>query len=100
MGGGGLGEDYGGFTWTTYPIADRGLRERLEHLVDTDALLWRGPYLSVQPRFRLDATLPELAGRIGLPAEVVRAFPQGDRLFAHQAEAITPISPGLSTLVA
>jgi ATP-dependent helicase YprA (DUF1998 family) len=95
-----LREDYRRFTWTTYPIADRGLRERLEHLVDTDALLWRGPYLSVQPRFRLDATLPELAGRIGLPAEVVRAFPQVDRLFAHQAEAITRISAGLSTLVA
>jgi ATP-dependent helicase YprA (DUF1998 family) len=95
-----LREDYRRFTWTTYPIADPALRERLEHLVDTDALLWRGPYLSVQPRFRLGATLPELAAGIGLPPEVVRAFPQVSRLFVHQARAITRISAGLSTLVA
>src|SRR6266508_2328622 len=95
-----LREDYRRFTWTTYPVADRGLRERLEHQVDTEALLWRGPYLSVQPRFMLGATLPELAGEIGLPAEVVGAFPQVGRLFTHQVTAITRIAAGLSTLVA
>src|SRR5262245_55336137 len=76
-----LREDYRRFTWTTFPVADQGLRDRLEHLVDEESLLWRGPYLSVQPRFALDASLAALVERIGLPAEVVAAFPQVDRLF-------------------
>ena len=79
-----LREDYRRFTWTTYPIADPGLRERLEQLTETGALLWRGPYLSVQPRFRLDESLAVLAARIGLPSQITSAFPQVDRLFAHQ----------------
>ena len=65
-----LRDDYRRFTWTTYPIADAGLRERLEHLTETGSLLWKGPYLSVQPRFRLDETLAGLAARIGLPDEI------------------------------
>ena len=85
-----LREDYRRFTWTTYPIADAGLRERLEHLVDTEALLWRGPYLSVQPRFQLDATLADLAARIGLPAEIVRGVPAGGPAFRAPSEGNHP----------
>lgn len=95
-----LREDYRRFTWTTYPVADARLREQLERMVDEDALLWRGPYLSVQPRFQLDATVAELAERIGLPAEIVSAFPRVDRLFTHQVTAITRIHDGRNTLVA
>ena len=95
-----LREDYRRFTWTTYPVADRGLRERLEHMVDEESLLWHGPYLSVQPRFALDESLAGLAGRIGLPGEVVTAFPQVDRLFKHQVQAIERIASGRHTLVA
>ena len=95
-----LREDYRRFTWTTYPVADASLRARLERLVDEDALLWRGPFLSVQPRFQLDETLAGLVGRLGLPAEVVRAFPQVDRLFTHQVRAIERIAAGRSTLLA
>ena len=95
-----LREDYRRFTWTTYPIADPGLRERLEQLTETGALLWRGPYLSVQPRFRLDESLAVLAARIGLPPQITSAFPQVDRLFAHQVAAITRIAAGQGTLVA
>ncbi|MEV6985423.1 DEAD/DEAH box helicase [Sphaerisporangium sp. NPDC051017] len=95
-----LRDDYRRFTWTTYPIANEGLRAQLERMVDDEALLWRGPYLSVQPRFRLDATLAELASRIGLPPEIVKAFPRVERLFTHQVAAITRINEGRSTLVA
>src|SRR6478609_3433656 len=95
-----LREDYRRFTWTTYPVADRGLRDRLEHMVDEDSLLWRGPYLSVQPRFALAESLADLAGRIGLPTEVVAAFPQVERLFTHQVRAIERIASGRHTLVA
>ena len=95
-----LREDYRRFTWTTYPIVDPALRERLEQLTETGALLWRGPYLSVQPRFRLDESLAVLAARIGLPPQITSAFPQVDRLFAHQVAAITRIAAGLGTLVA
>jgi len=95
-----LREDYRRFTWTTYPVTDLWLRQRLERMVDEDALLWRGPYLSVQPRFQLDATLAELASRIGLPAEIVRAFPKVERLFTHQATAITRLHNGQNTMVA
>ena len=95
-----LREDYRRFTWTTYPIADLGLRERLEQLTETGALLWHGPYLSVQPRFRLDEPLAVLAARIGLPSQITSAFPQVDRLFAHQVAAITRIAAGQGTLVA
>lgn len=95
-----LRDDYRRFTWTTYPVADPGLKSRLERLTDEDSLLWRGPYLSVQPRFQLDETLDELVGRIGLPPELVRAFPQVDRLFTHQVRAIERIAAGGDTLVA
>lgn len=95
-----LREDYRRFTWTTYPIADPLLRERLERMVDEDLLLWHGPFLSVQPRFQLDATLAELGYCIGLPTPVCEAFLRIERLFAHQATAITRIHAGLNTLVA
>ncbi|WP_344597754.1 DEAD/DEAH box helicase [Actinomadura vinacea] len=95
-----LRDDYRRFTWTTYPVADPGLRAQLEHMVDEDALLWRGPYLSVQPRFQLDATLAELVGRLGLPPELAKAFPRVERLFTHQVTAITRIHGGQNTLVA
>ncbi|MFJ6529988.1 DEAD/DEAH box helicase [Streptomyces longwoodensis] len=95
-----LREDYRRFTWTTYPIADSELRSRLERLVDDEALLWRGPYLSVQPRFQLNATLSDLAASIGLPPEVTSAFPRVERLFTHQVTAVTRIRQGLNTLVA
>ncbi|MGY5058664.1 DEAD/DEAH box helicase [Streptomyces sp. 900105755] len=95
-----LREDYRRFTWTTYPVADPGLRAQLERMVDEDALLWRGPYLSVQPRFKLDATLAELAGTIGLAPEITEAFPRVERLFTHQVVAVTRIRQGLNTLVA
>lgn len=95
-----LREDYRRFTWTTYPIADPLLRQRLERMVDEDSLLWHGPFLSVQPRFQLDATLAELGSRIGLPTQVCEAFPRVERLFAHQVAAITRIHAGSNTLVA
>ncbi|MFI7131328.1 DEAD/DEAH box helicase [Nonomuraea sp. NPDC050153] len=95
-----LRDDYRRFTWTTYPIADAGLREQLERMVDHEALLWRGPYLSVQPRFQLDETLVGLAGKVGLPTQIVKAFPRVERLFTHQVEAITRIHNGQNTLVA
>lgn len=95
-----LRDDYRRFTWTTYPVADPGLREQLEHLVDSDSLLWRGPYLSVQPRFQETVTLRELATEIGLPLEIASAFPRVERLFAHQVDAITRIHRGQNTLVA
>ena len=38
-----LREDYRRFTWTTYPVADPGLRAQLECMVDEDALLRRVP---------------------------------------------------------
>src|SRR5690606_40548298 len=65
-----------------------------------EALLWRGPYLSVQPRFQLSATLSDLAGIIGLPPEVTSASPRVDRLFTHQVTAVTRIRQGLNTRVA
>ncbi|MGW4891007.1 DEAD/DEAH box helicase [Kitasatospora sp. NPDC004240] len=95
-----LREDYRRFTWTTYPVADERLRQQLEHMVDEQALLWRGPYLSVQPRFQLDATLAELGARIGLPAEMSDAFPRVEHLFTHQVEAISLIWAGGNALVA
>ncbi|MEU8202922.1 DEAD/DEAH box helicase [Streptosporangium sp. NPDC049046] len=95
-----LRDDYRRFTWTTYPIADPSLRAQFDRLVDEQALLWRGPYLSVQPRFQLDATLAELADRIGLPAEIVKAFPRVERLFTHQVAAVTRLHRGQNTLVA
>ncbi|MGY2031348.1 DEAD/DEAH box helicase [Nocardia gipuzkoensis] len=95
-----LREDYRRFTWTTYPIADPLLRERLERMADEDSLLWHGPFLSVQPRFELATTLAELGDHIGLPTEVCAAFPRIERLFSHQASAITRINAGLNTLVA
>ncbi|GAA1966291.1 DEAD/DEAH box helicase [Catenulispora subtropica] len=95
-----LRADYRRFTWTTYPVADQSLRGQLERLVEQDALLWRGPFLSVQPRFELDGSLKELADKAGLPAEIARAFPQVERLFVHQAQAIERIARGESTLVA
>lgn len=95
-----LREDYRRFTWTTYPIADPGLRSRLERMVDEESLLWNGPYLSVQPRFQLDATLANLATSIGMPTEVTGAFPRVERLFTHQVTAVTRIRQGLNTLVA
>jgi len=61
---------------------------------------WRSsPQATTTPQ----ATTPQLAdlaARIGLPAEIAAAFPQVDRLFAHQVRAITRISDGLGTLVA
>ena len=69
-----LRADYRRFTWSTYPVADSSLRGQLERMVEQDALLWRGPYLSVQPRFEQSVTLAELASSAGLPAEVVAAF--------------------------
>ncbi|MFJ9327352.1 DEAD/DEAH box helicase [Streptomyces sp. NPDC101230] len=95
-----LRKDYRRFTWTTYPIADPGLRSRLERMVDEDSLLWNGPYLSVQPRYELDATLAELAARVGLPTEITGAFPRVEQLFSHQVTAITRIRQGQNTLVA
>lgn len=95
-----LRDDYRRFTWTTYPVADQDLKSRLERLTDEDSLLWRGPYLSVQPRFQLDETLSALVERTGIPEEVKRAFPQVDRLFTHQVRAIERIAAGRDTLVA
>ena len=86
-----LQQDYRRFTWTTYPIADAGLRLALEALVDEQALLWRGPYLSVQPRFAVGESLDDLARRLGMPPEVVAAFPVAGRLFCHQVAAIERI---------
>ena len=54
----------------------------------------------MQPRFRLDEPLAVLAARIGLPPQITSAFPQVDRLFAHQVAAITRIAAGQGTLVA
>jgi hypothetical protein len=95
-----LQADYRRFTWSTYPVADASLRGQLERMVEQDALLWRGPYLSVQPRFELSVSLADLTANAGLPPEVVRAFPQVGRLFTHQARAIEKITAGESTMVA
>ncbi|MGI8810544.1 MAG: DEAD/DEAH box helicase [Acidimicrobiales bacterium] len=95
-----LKADYRRFTWTTYPVADPGLRAGLDRLVDEQALLWRGPFLSVQPRFAIGESLGDLVARLDMPTEVAAAFPVAGRLFCHQVAAIERIWAGQNTLVA
>ncbi|MGH9154460.1 MAG: hypothetical protein ACRD1K_01065 [Acidimicrobiales bacterium] len=52
------------------PVADRGLRADLDRLVDEQALLWRGPFLSVQPRIAIGESRGDLVARLDMPTEV------------------------------
>jgi ATP-dependent helicase YprA (DUF1998 family) len=93
-------DDYERFTWTAYPVADRALRERLAKLVDDEALLWRGPYITAQRPPRTAGTLAELVDSEGMPSEVLDGFPRIKTLFDHQQRAARRLWHGAHTLVA
>jgi ribosomal protein L40E len=92
--------DYQRFTWTAYPVADQGLRERLEELVADQALLWRGPYITAQRPPRQGGRLVDLATTEGMPPEIPEGFPQLSILFDHQERAARRLWQGRHTLVA
>jgi hypothetical protein len=93
-------DDYERFTWTSYPVADQALHERLEELVDHESLLWRGPYITAQRPPRTSGTLAELVGQEGMPPETINGFPHLDTLFEHQERAARRLWRGEHTLVA
>ncbi len=93
-------DDYERFTWTAYPVADRALRDRLEGLVDDEALLWRGPYITAQRPPRTAGTLAELVDSEGMAPEVLDGFARIETLFDHQQRAARRLWHGAHTLVA
>ena len=92
--------DYERFTWTAYPVADDALHERLEALVDREALLWRGPYITAQRPPRVGGSLADLVAGEGMPREVLDGFSRLDLLFDHQERAARRLWRGEHTLVA
>ena len=66
-----LQRDYERFTWTAYPVADPALAQRLRALVAEEALLWRGPYITIQRPPRGGGRLADLVATEGMPGPFV-----------------------------
>ena len=65
-------DDYQRFIWTAYPVADPELRKQLDRLVQQEALLWRGPYVTVQQPVRVAGSVADLVAAERMPEAVVR----------------------------
>lgn len=91
-------ETYQSFVETSFPLADKDLKQEFRRLVDEKHLLWQDPFVSLSRPFTVGATLENLSSERKLGNEiVVGSSPrspnwQFTQLHDHQHQSILRLS--------
>lgn len=91
--------EYRRYIETTFPILDDGLRRQIDEKIRHEALLWKGPYVSLSRPFTRGATIAEMA-REGVLAGRTASIFSGWQLYDHQERAVRRLRQGEHTIVA
>src|SRR5258708_1954397 len=94
-----LRAEYRRYIETTFPILDQDLRRQVEEKINSEYLLWKGPYISLSQPFTRGASVAGLVGESVLHPQTTRIF-SGWRLYDHQERATRRLVHGSPTIVA
>ncbi len=90
-------DQFGRYLLTTFPIADERLaqqvKERFQHGIDNDPLLYKGPYVYLNQPFEPGPTMREMIAEVDLHPAMEGVFPF-PALHYHQAEALRTVKRG------
>jgi hypothetical protein len=95
-----LKDSYKRYVDSTFPVRPGPLRDEIERMVNDDALLWRGPYVSLAHPFKMGETLQELAAQKMITPQTATVFSAYESLYLHQSEATKRLCLGRNTIVA
>ena len=87
---------------TTFPVAQPNLRSMLEEKIETEKLLWNGPYISLEKNYVPGSLIDDVVQSGWISKEVGDMFKSYGitQLYSHQDEAIKRILDLKNTIVA
>src|SRR6266568_5753267 len=91
--------DYRRYIETTFPILDSALHRQIDEKIDSEYLLWKGPYVSLSQPFTKGSSVTELA-REGVLLPATAGIFSGWTLYDHQERAVRRLVTGQQTIVA
>src|SRR5579871_5987387 len=95
-----LKASYKRYVDSSFPVRPGPLRDEIDRMVREDALLWRGPYVSLAHPFKTGATFAELVQKSVLVKQTAEIFAAYNTLYWHQSESVVRLSTGRNTIVA
>lgn len=87
---------------TTFPIAQPNLRNTLEEKIETEKLLWNGPYISLEKNYVLGSLIDDVVQSGLISKDVGEMFKSYGitQLYSHQDKAIKRVLELKNTIVA
>ena len=97
-------KDYRHYIETSFPVRDSAIKAQVQHLIESEKLLWQELFISLARPFRTGGHLNDLIADGILAPEISQADWGFDTVFAHQAAAARRIggsaAQGHNTIIA
>ena len=93
-------EEFKKYIKTSFPLLDEKLSKQFNQKIEEEALLWKGPYITLGRKFKTGKRLYNLVDEGVIHPKLYDIFSDFEEIHAHQEKSIRRIKEGKNAIIA